>query len=456
MDTSVSFLKIKVHKGITSYIMIKIVFSFLKKLSMPDPVKKEVSFIIPGHSNPVLRILIRLIFSNHPTYSLLILSALTPREYKIKILSQQIFYHVSDAVKNSLVGISCSTVNATQAYAIADRYRRAGATVVMGGSHVSALPEEALQHCDSIVIDEGESVWPTLMKDFENHSLKKIYYGQPLSDFFSRAFPYFLQLPPKTLLESGLMTSRGCKYHCDFCGRPSDKLRMVDLEQVLALVRRIKEQYKKPYITFWDNNIFSNPAYAKDLFRALIPLKIRWIANATIDIAWDDEALDLARASGCEQLFIGFETIHPQQLPKTSVHGATSPGDYLKAIRRIQKRKIRIIGSFIIGFDDYTHRDYLKLVFFLLRARIFIVSSTVLTPFPHTVLFNRLNQENRIKTLDWRRYHSFGLVYRPKHLSEAEVLFWFWTIRLLSGIFSIATQGILVVPILVLIFLQFI
>lgn len=421
---------------------------------MPDPVKKEVTFIIPGHSNPLLHFFIRLFSGSHPTFSLLILSALTPREYKIKTLSQTTFLPRNAVVKDSLVGISCATVNATRAYALADRFRRAGATVIMGGTHASALPEEALQHCDSVVIDEAESVWPTVIKDFENRSLKKIYYGQPLPDFFSPVFPYFLQLPPKTILESGLMTSRGCKYHCDFCGRPADALRMINRDQVIKLIQRVKEQYRNPIIIFWDNNIFSDPAYAKDLFRALIPLKIRWLANASIDIAWDNEALELAKASGCEQFFIGFETIHPQQLPKTSVHGTSCSSDYLTAIRRIQKHKIRIIGAFIIGFDDYSHLDYLKLIFFLFRARLFIISSTILTPFPHTPLFRRLYRENRITTQDWRRYHSFGVVYRPKQMSAGAVLFWFWTIRLLSGVLSTATQGLLITPILILIFLH--
>ena len=416
---------------------------------MPHPVKKEITIIVPSHSNPILQVLIRLVFGRRLTFSLLILAGLVPPEYKVRIFNQRIFWRDSDFTKDSLVGISCSTVNAIRSYALADRCRRAGAYVVMGGAHVSAFPEEALQHCDSVVVDEAESVWPEIIRDFENRSLKPIYHGQPQMDFFSAVYPYFLKLPAKTLLQVGLMTSRGCKYRCEFCVQPMERLRMVKMEQILSLVRRIKEKYNNPLIPFWDDNIYSNPTYAKELFRALIPLKVRWVANTSIDIAWDEEALRLAQESGCEQFFIGFDVVHPTHLPKTSVQQMSSLDDYLEPIQRIHQHKIRIVGAFILGFDEDTHRDYLHLLIFLFKAKIFLISLTLLTPFPQTALYKKMKQENRITTFDWRKYHTFGLVHKPKKMSVAGALTWYWAFRLITGFLGTGPQR----PLLMMVFL---
>ncbi len=239
------------------------------------------------------------------------------------------------------------------------------------------------------------------------------------------------------------MVSRGCKYNCEFCSQPPGGLRFIEIEQVIELLKRVKEAARGPLfglrrpLVFRDDNIFSSPGYAKRLFRRMIPLGLKWEGNSSLDIAFDEEALSLARESGCQDLFIGFETIYPEKLAKTSVKGIASTDDYLTAIRNIKAHGIRVTGAFILGFDYYTHRDYLRLIAFLARARLHLVSLTILTPFPGSALYERLKHEGRIINFDWRKYDSLQhVVFKPKHMSALSLALWFLAIRAVSFILA--------------------
>lgn len=401
-------------------------------------IKKKLILILPSISHPVIRLVIRFFFKTPGTFPLFVLPALTPRDYTIKIYNQKLFWLKGDFTDDALVGISCATSNSPEAYRIADRFRKAGSAVVMGGLHVSYFPDEALKHCDSVVIGEAESVWPEVVRDYENKTLKKIYKGVPLEDYFSPAYDYYLNIDPKILYRTGILLSRGCKYRCEFCVPPFGKLRFVKLEQAIVLLKKIGEHVRRPFglkpvILFRDDNIFSDPAYAKELFRRLIPLNLKWVGNSSIDIAFDDEALMLAAASGCLKLFIGFETIYPQRLQKTSVGNMRSTKDYLEAIRKIKSHRIKVIGAFILGFDYYTHKDYLRLIAFLMRAGLDLVSLTILTPFPGSRIYEQFKKEGRITTFDWSKYDSLQhVVFKPKNMSALSLQLWFIVIRVLG------------------------
>lgn len=383
-------------------------------------------------------------------YALLTLAGCTPEDYEIKIIYQKFRWSPRDFEGQALVGITCLTYMVTEAYRLADAFRRAGSKVVLGGHHASVLPEEAARHADSVVIGESEGVWGQVLKDYENNTLQKIYRPEPLEDFFTPVFDYFMRLDPRVLARSGVHIDRGCKYHCDFCSRISQWLRTVKMEQVTSLVSRIAGARRlfglskaRPLFTFLSDNIYSNPEYAKELFRRLIPHKVLWGGNSSIDIGFDDEALRLARASGCRGLLIGIESIHPRDHAKTSLRQFRSENDYLVAIRNIKRHGITVIGAFLIGLDSYRHADYLRLLRFIVRARFWQVSSTILTPFPGTDLFERLKQENRIRSLDWRKYNLVTCVSRPTHTSVAGIYVWFLLIRFLSVFFSCYLQQIL-------------
>ncbi len=350
-----------------------------------------------------------------------------------------------------LVGISCATSNAREAYRIADRFRKAGSRVVMGGVHVSIFPQEALEHADSVVIGEAESVWGQVVRDYETGGLKREYRAQPLEDYFSPSYQFFMSMDPHVLYRTGVLLSRGCKYRCEFCVPPFGAPRLVKFEQAIALIDRINSSLKRPFgrkprFIFRDDNIYSNPEYAKKLFSRLADFNLRWAGNSSIDISFDDEALALAEESGCTDLFVGLETIYPERLQKTSVHGMHSTEDYRKAIRKIKAHGIRVTGSFVLGFDYYTHRDYARLGWFLLRSGLYLVSLTILTPFPGSRSYELLSAEGRITSREWHKYDSLQhVVFKPKHTSARALQMWFIILRIIGLIASPAYLNVLLV-----------
>jgi radical SAM superfamily enzyme YgiQ (UPF0313 family) len=402
---------------------------------MASSTQKKLLLINPGGSYLLINLLERIVAGPTLPYALFTLAALTPKEYDTKIINQKLWWRPRDFTPGALVGITCLTSSVCEAYRLADKFRSAGSRVVLGGPHVSALPEEALQHADSVVIGEAESVWGQVLDDFEHGRLQQTYVPAALEDFFTPVYDYFLGMDPRALGRLGVHIDRGCKYHCDFCARISNWLRPVKIEQVLGLVKRIcagKRRFslQKPAVMFRCDNIYSNPSYAKALFKALIPLKINWTANSSIDISFDEEALQLAEASGCRLLLIGFESQYPKDFKKTSLAPFQTIEDYRKAIGRIKAHGVKVIGSFIVGLDSYTHRDYWKLLWFLMRSGLFHLVLTILTPFPGSPLFDRLKKENRILTFDWKKYNFYGCVIKPKNLSVLGIYAWFWLIRI--------------------------
>ena len=406
-----------------------------KELILINPV------VNPRLSNLLINIIQGLSTRNPVSYSLLTLAALTPGDYKVKIINLKQFWPARDFSGGKLVGISCLTSTAFEAYRLADKFRRAGSKVVLGGPHATALPDEAAEHADSVVIGEAESVWAQVVKDFENNRLQKAYRAKPLEDFFTPVYGYFLNLDPRMLSLAGVNTSRGCKYHCDFCARISSWLRFVKVEQVIGIIKRIKEAKggffaRKSAVTFRCDNVYSGPEYAKRLFKEMIPLGVSWIGNCSIDIGFDDEALGLAQKSGCKGLLIGFESIYSKDYAKTSLKQIYSSEDYKIAVNNIKSHRIKVYGSFIIGLDHYSNFDYLKLLWFLIRSGIWHIYLLILTPFPGTDLFTRLKKENRINSFDWRKYDILTCVFKPKQTSVFSVYAWFWSIRYLTVFFS--------------------
>ena len=398
---------------------------------MLDDLKKELVLINPKCGNFIFRNVTLLVEKFFPPISLLTLAALTPQDYKITIHNLKTFWPRKIFRKNILVGITCFSASAKRAYGLAKRYKDAGAYVVMGGPHVSFLPEEARAYCHSVVIGEAESVWAEVLRDYEKNSLKAIYRGEPLEDFFTPVSGYFKKLRP-TLLAAHIQTTRGCKNACEFCVVPNKKLRFVNREQVIELIKIIKKTKKRPLIYFKDDNIFSSPHYAKSLFKALIPLKIKWFSFCSIDIAQDDEALTLAKESGCVELTFGFETIFPDQLAKAKNRGIFTSEDYIRLIKKVKSRGIRCRGAFMMGFDHDHILDYFRFLVFLVRARLYFVVLGIITPFPGTRLSLRLQKENRILTTDWNKYDCLHTVFRPVHMSALMLSALFVVMRVIT------------------------
>jgi radical SAM superfamily enzyme YgiQ (UPF0313 family) len=260
------------------------------------------------------------VIASLPSLSLLTLAALTPPKFAVE-------YHEILDLKTAgalpedfnLVAITSLSAQIFEAYAVADFYRKKGVPVVMGGLHVTSLPEEAREHCTSVVVGEGEPAWPEVLDDFERGQLKPIYVQSPRGqyDFREAPVPRFDLLEPAKYNRITVQTSRGCPHKCDFCASsilltPRYKLKPVG--KVLAEIRAIKSIWPRPFIEFADDNSFVHHEHYKTLLRELAREDVRWFTEADLSVAQDDELLGLMRDSGCQQVLIGLETPRPASI----------------------------------------------------------------------------------------------------------------------------------------------
>jgi len=355
-----------------------------------------------------------------PQLALFILQGLTPKEHEVVIVDEEAedidLEHDCD-----LVGISCMTSNAARAYELAREFKQRGKTVVLGGVHPTLLPDEALRHGDSIVIGEAEGVWAQLLEDHQRGCLKKTYHDPrpDLSVYVPKDFSkitkrYLFSLVP-------IMTSRGCPYHCDFCCVTDlfgKEIRHVPVDNI---VRDIKESGRKRFM-FLDDNIIGHPDYAKELFAALLPLKISWVGQSSISmLVKSDELLNLASESGCKGLFIGLESVKEAQMRSlrksfNSLHGLEN------ALKKLRKAGIFVNASMIFGFDEDTKEIFDETVRFLIKNKIHTVTFNVLTPYPGTRTFQKMTQEGRLLIDDWKYYDHSTVVFQPKNMSPYELM----------------------------------
>jgi radical SAM superfamily enzyme YgiQ (UPF0313 family) len=352
-----------------------------------------------------------------PPHGLQILCALTPSEHHITLIDE---YHkpADPDLQADLVGISVWTAAASRAYALADSYRSRGLTVILGGPHVSVCPDEAAVHADSVVVGEAETVWGQLLRDFQAGALQPRYDGRQVSLDVSPAPDWSVVPPDQYTIQSALSTTRGCPRQCDFCFescRPKPNFRQRSLEQVLAEI-----DARPGVIAFLDNDITLNRPFARALFQALIPRRRQWLGMTSIQVGEDEELLDLMARSGCRSLFLGLESIVPESLGE--VHKRCNRvDDYFRNIRRIHERGIMINGSFVFGFDHDDPGVFDRTVQFGIEARLETATFTVLTPYPGTTLYKRLEAEGRITDRDWSHYDTTRVVYRPARLAVEEL-----------------------------------
>lgn len=360
-----------------------------------------------------------------PPLALPLLAAITPPGTKVRLIDEAL-EDVDLSLSADLVGLSVMTATAKRAYALGRHFRSRGIKVVMGGVHPSSLPEECLEHSDAVVIGEAEALWPKILQDAGRGRLEKVYQS---GESFSLA-----NLPPprwdlmaekRYFIPRTVQVSRGCPMACSFCSVSSFFGRTHRTRPIPQALEEVKACRKK-FFVFVDDNIAGDPAYARDLFAAMIPLKKRWVGQASISIAEDGELLRLASRSGCIGLLIGFESISPDVLRSIGKQ-VNLRRTYEEAIRKIHAHAIHIQGSFILGFDGDTPEQVRSTVDFVKKNRLTGVNYCHLTPFPGTRLFRDLDGQGRILHRDWSKYDRQNIVFRPKNFSPAELqrnIFW--------------------------------
>lgn len=362
-----------------------------------------------------------------PPLNLITVAALTPPEHEIVILDESLTTIDFDE-KYDLVGISVMTALAPRAYEIADAFRSRGIPVVLGGMHPSTLPEEAKAHADAVVIGEAEGSWPQLIEDLKNGSLKPFYRQKEPLRLENMAIPRRdLLNRSRYLVPDTVQTTRGCPFACSFCTVSQffgHEFRFRPVEEVVREVQALEGEV----IAFVDDNIVGNPAYAKRLFKALAPLKIKWFSQGSLNIARDEDLLRLAAESGCIGLFIGFESLSPSNL-KAVGKAVNRVEEYSAAIKKIHDYGIAIEGAFIFGFDEDDESIFERTVKFAQENRLEAAQFGILTPFPGTPLREQLEREGRIINNDWGEYTISKVVFEPKLMSPRtlqEGFNWAW------------------------------
>lgn len=319
-----------------------------------------------------------------------------------------------------IIGLTVITGTACRAYELADHFRRRGKTVVLGGPHVTLIPEDAAPHADAIVVGYAEDSWPQLLCDFQNGQLKARYDQAPGLDLANRPFARRELLPGKRYLTNNVFeATRGCIHNCDFCVVPTAwgrKPYQKPVEQVVADIR----QHGARKLIFVDLNLIADRGYALRLFTALIPLRVQWYGLATVLLADDLELLELAARSGCKGLLMGLESISPQNLWQNH-KGFNSPEKFVSVVERLHEHGIALQGCFVFGLDHDGPDVFLKTAEFAVQARIDLPRFAIVTPFPNTTLYKRLEAERRLLTKNWELYDGQHVVFQPAKLTVEEL-----------------------------------
>jgi radical SAM superfamily enzyme YgiQ (UPF0313 family) len=345
------------------------------------------------------------------------LAGLTPKDIEVRFYDDRMELIPFDE-KTDLVAISVETYTAKRAYQIASEYRKRKIPVVMGGFHASLCPDEVSRHAEAVVVGEAEVLWPQVLDDARHGRLEK-FYRQVERPSLAALKPDRSIFRGKRYLPIGLVEAgRGCHFKCEFCAVQtvfgSTQTRRPP-EGILAELAALKQE--KKLFFFVDDNITSNMAAAKEFFRALIPLKIRWVSQSSINAAHDDEFLDLLVRSGCQGVLIGFESLNPANLRDMNKTFNTMRGGFEKALANLRRHRIRVYGTFIFGYDGDTPESFTPTVEFAQAHALYIAAFNHLTPFPGTPLYHRLEKENRLLYEAWwldDRYSYNRIPFQPR------------------------------------------
>lgn len=352
------------------------------------------------------------------------LAAITPPGHEVRVIHQQV-QRVNLETDADVIAISFFSGFAEEAYRLARQFRLRGKRVIAGGPHVSFCTGESLQHFDTIVTGEVESVWATVIKDAAKQKLSSLYRGSP-DDLKHIPTPRYDLLPDNYVVKKVVQATRGCYYTCSFCSVPriNPGFRMRPVSDVLkdCAYDHFPFWWQRKIVWFWDDNLTANRQYIKKLLKGMVPLKKWWLTQASIDVAWDDNLLDLMKASGCIGIFIGIESFEKDSLIDAQKH-QNKLAYYKKAVSKLHKRGICVMAGFIAGFDHDTQKSITKMSQQLLDIGIDVPFLSILTPFCGTQIYEKLKKEGRlIPERGWRFWNGYNVSYYPAKMIPGELL----------------------------------
>lgn len=346
------------------------------------------------------------------------LAAVTPSPHTVSI--QEGNTPIDFDTQYDVIHINFKTALAPRAYEVADSFRKKGTRVVLSGYHPSALPDEAAQHADSVIVGDAVTVWPRVVQDLEKGTLQSLYTSADAHETLVLPSTHSIKLKGFQLTNS-IEATRGCPHRCDFCQdaniRDGSVFRTRPLDDVIHEIASLQQKI----FFFTDFSLTIDLVYTKELFRRLRPLKKKFICGGNIDVlAQDDELLHLSHKAGCIEWISGFETFSQASLD--SVHKQSNiVNDYASAVKKIHRNKMAVFGTFVLGFDEDTADIFRVMQANIGKLGIDAVNFALLTPYPGTPLFSRLEKEGRILTKDWARYTRKNVVFEPKNMTKEEL-----------------------------------
>lgn len=351
------------------------------------------------------------------------LAGLTPKGITVELADDRlgpIPYHR----RYDLVGITATCATAERGFEIAQEFRRCGTPVVMGGFHVTLHPEEALEHCDAVVVGEAEPVWEQVLADARRKRLQPRYQAATFHDLVGLPRPrlelvdfrrYRVKILPT-------QTTRGCPYHCSFCEVPivyGHTYRRRPLGEVLEEIKTLVRLTGLRKIYFVDDNLTGHREYAKELFRALIPLNIRWSCLWTINTSRDEELLELAKKAGCFHVNIGIENVCAESI--NAIAKVQNPvAEYEQLLKKLEKYGLFYSLNFMFGLDGDTKDSFGETLAFLERIKAPMAFFNSATPRRGTPLWDQLQQEGRIHKPEAEKYLGMVCNFIPKHMTPEE------------------------------------
>lgn len=351
-----------------------------------------------------------------------VLAGVTPRHIQLELWDERV-ESIPLRLDSDLVAITVETYTARRAYQLADRFRAQGIKVVAGGYHATFLPEETLQHVDSVVCGDAELLWPQLLEDFQRGDLKPHYRQTGAMPMDGLVYDRSIFRGKRYGMVTPVQFSRGCRYACDFCSIHAFYGRTLvhrPVEEVVDEVRRLGRKL----LFLVDDNLLVDIERTSKLLRAMVGLGVYWGCQISLDAACDDDFLKLLAASGCVAVLVGFESLDERNLVLMKKKWNLKYGTYQAAIARFHQHGIMVYGSFIFGYDHDTSEVFQKTLDFALEARLFLVNFSALTPTPATGLYDRLQEQGRLLYPSWwtdPRYSYGDAVYQPTHMTPEQL-----------------------------------
>jgi radical SAM superfamily enzyme YgiQ (UPF0313 family) len=375
------------------------------------------------------------------------LKALTPPGHDVSMVDEM-FYDVDLEGSYDVVGITAMGPQIARAYELGDHFRSRGAKVVLGGTWVSLTPDTSLKHADAVVVGEAEHLWKGLLDDLARGQSRGIYKAEKWHDLVGLPVVDHTELPLlkyeafkkswfyKMYFHWPVIFSRGCPHPCEYCAVQtyySRSYRTRPVDEVVDELKRIKS-LGADRILFLDDNPIAKPEAAKELFRKIIPLRLKWASQSTINIARDPELLDLAARSGCVSLSIGLESINPDSLETVS-KGFNLPGRFNQDLRAIREKGIQVIALLMLGLDGDTVATFGHTLDFLIANKVSFLKLFTPCPYPGTKYYDDMVRAGRILTDDWGRYDYGSTLIKPAKMTGEEMLDGFR--RVYNGFYSV-------------------